>query len=156
MFAFVLPVQAEEISPNNELAKSELKKTGEPGTKPNISEDLEKSMSQAEKKLPTILLQLTDDKYLLQGTTKNQLIQEMKKDGQISEKPSIKNAEKNPATGVYVYIEINKNTKFNALDPYVLETVNTDRENNLAVLLGGCKPSDRNCLSEFCKKHRTS
>ena len=86
----------------------------------------------SQKKLSTTLLQLTDDEYLPKGKTRNQLIQQMKKQKQISEPPQ-KRGQNNdkPVTRVYVYIQLKKGVDLSILDPFVLEVINKDKKENL-------------------------
>ena len=91
------------------------------------------SLTEPEKKLSNALLQLSDSKHLLKGTTRSQLIDRMKQQRQIKQ-----GAAANGASGgssglsAYVYIQLEQGYDFDMLSRFVPRIENKDEENGLA------------------------
>ena len=109
----------------------------ETDSQPDISDamDIVESMSASERKLSSNLLQLTDSKYLPDEITQNEIINQMKEQGQIKEKPVTNGTDgHSSAYNVYVYIKLEKGCDPDILSQYVSQVINQDIKNRLVVV----------------------
>ena len=107
---------------------------GAVGAKPDVS-DLtadKQTLSEAEQKLSSAVLRLTDSKYLPEGLTMDKLIDQMKKQKQISEMKTPNSDGSESGQSVYVYIQLKKGGSMKAIDPYVTKIENKDESAGLA------------------------
>ena len=120
---------------NEEIPQQNGEYQGEPGKMPDISELIsqKQALSDAEKKLSTAILQLTDEKHLVSGMTKDKLIEQMKDQNQIKEmKTPDSVAAKGWGLSVYVYIKLKKGGSLGTIIPYVTKIDNKDESAGLA------------------------
>ena len=91
-------------------------------------------LTDEQKKLSTMLLQLTDSKYLPEDMTQSKLVNEMMENNQVVEFPSTNSLNgKTPGLNAYVYIKLKDGSDISSLSPYVSQIVNQDKEESLAV-----------------------
>lgn len=92
------------------------------------------SLSEAEKKLSSNILGLTDSKYLPEGITRSKLIGDMSAQDQIID-ASISHGsdDSSSSTKVYVYIQLEKGVDLNVLDKYVSKVENQSAKHSLVV-----------------------
>ena len=91
-------------------------------------------LSNSQQKLETRLLQLLNEEFLPSGKSKNDLIREMQKEGQLSKESFITRSEEAILSAqAYVYIDLMPGSAISDLDSYVSEIVNSSSEYNMAV-----------------------
>lgn len=94
------------------------------------------NLTDAQKKVSTDLLQLTDIIYIPSGITRDVLEQQMEKDNQlirVDENGTKTNEKSNAHKLVYVYIKTRDNTDLTLLKTNVWNITDTDSHNNLVV-----------------------
>lgn len=97
--------------------------------KPDISElsSSKQTLSDSEKKLSSRILQLTDNKFLPDGMSQNELVNQMEEQHQIEIVPVTHNKDgKSSGLNVYVYIKLAKGSNSDILLPYVSQVANKD------------------------------
>ncbi len=95
---------------------------------------LKAALSESQKKLSTDLLQLTDSKFLPEGTTRAAHAATMEHWGQFFPEGALPALEgKMSEERVYVYVYLRSNVPTNRIDSYALEVTDRDEKNHLAV-----------------------
>ena len=125
---------AAEEAAGGELPQSSAEYQGPTAEKPDIEFLIKKEgMTEAEQKLSTTMLQLTNSKYLPDGMSQNDLISQMKDMDQITQMPIV-NGTDGSASGfeVYVYIKLNEGENLIVLEPYISRMVDEDADIGLA------------------------
>ena len=93
----------------------------------NVSIISKDNLTDAQKKLSTDLLQLTDSRYLLVGMTLDALKLQMEKNHQLTYATETGN------TLVYVYIKLSENADTASINTFVNNVTNSDPANHLVV-----------------------
>ncbi|RLB66222.1 MAG: hypothetical protein DRH04_09685, partial [Deltaproteobacteria bacterium] len=97
--------------------------------------DAKSNLTDAQKKLSTDLLQLTDSAFLPHGQDRETLEMQMTRLRQFRPANSVSPATDGRVVGdmVYVYVYLNPFAETQAIEPYAWEVTNRDEENHLAV-----------------------
>ena len=85
-----------------------------------------KNLSEAQQKMSTNLLQITDVLSLPQGLSKNTLVNQMIEQKQLRDKPVSNGIESGSALEAYVYISLNEGASIDSIKPFVAKLVSKD------------------------------